>query len=117
MIILAQCWIKLCHGKTKADDAFKTAKAIFTENIGSSKLPTIEIDTKDCPDSISITQLMTMSGMVKSGKEAKRLVNEKAVKLKGRLIQDVTEKFDKTNFSDPQQLSIGKKKHFNVVIF
>ena len=116
-IILANEVTTLCHGKIKADDAFKAAKAIFTENIGSSKLPTIEINTKDCPDIISITQIMTMSGMVKSGKEAKRLVNEKAVKLEGRLIQDVAEKFDKTNFSDPQQLSIGKKKHFNVVIF
>ncbi len=116
-IILANEVTTLCHGKIKANDAFKTAKAIFTENIGSSKLPTIEINTKDCPDSISITQLMTISGMVKSGKEAKRLVKEKAVKLEGKLIHDITEKFDKSNFSDPQQLSIGKKKHFNVVIF
>ena len=107
----------LCHGKIKADEAFKTSIAIFSENIGSSKLPTIEINTNDCPERISITQLMTMSGMVKSGKEAKRLVNEKAVRLEGRIVQDITEKFDKTSFSDPQKLSIGKKKHFNIVIF
>ena len=60
---------------------------------------------------------MTLSGMVKSGKEARRLVNEKAVKLEGRLVEDITEKFEIINFSDPQQLSIGKKKHFNIVIF
>ena len=60
---------------------------------------------------------MTLSGMVKSGKEAKRLVNENAVKLEGRMVTDITEKFEKINFSDPQQLSIGKKKHFNIVIF
>ena len=59
---------------------------------------------------------MTMSGMVKSGKEAKRLVNEKAVKLEGRLIHDTTEKFEKTNFTYPKKLSIGKKKHFNLLI-
>ena len=55
--------------------------------------------------------------MVKSGKEAKRLVNENAVKLDGRMVTDITEKFEKIDFSDPQQLSIGKKKHFNIVIF
>ena len=107
----------LCHGKIKADEAFETSKAVFSENIGSSKLPTIEIKAKDCPEQISITQLMTLSGMVKSGKEAKRLVNENAVKLEGRMVKDVTEKFKKINFSNPQQLSIGKKKHFNIVIF
>ncbi len=115
-IILANEITTLCHGKIKADDAFNTSKAVFSENTGSSKLPTVEINEKNCPKEISITQLMTMSGMVKSGKEAKRLVNEKAVKLEGRLIHDITEKFAKTNFTDPQKLSIGKKKHFNILI-
>ena len=116
-IVLANEVTKLCHGKIKADEAFETSKAVFNENIGSSKLPTIEINAKDCPEQVSITQLMTLSGMVKSGKEAKRLVNENAVKLEGRMVKDITEKFEKINFSDPQQLSIGKKKHFNIVIF
>ena len=57
-----------------------------------------------------------MSGVVKSGKEARRLVNENAVKLEGHSIKDITEKFEKTNFTGPQKLSIGKKKHFNIVI-
>ena len=59
---------------------------------------------------------MTISGVVKSGKEARRLVNENAVKLEGQSIQEITEKFEKRNFSSPQKLSIGKKKHFNIVI-
>ena len=59
---------------------------------------------------------MTMSGVVKSGKEARRLVNENAVKLEGHSIQEITEKFEKRTFSSPQKLSIGKKKHFNIVI-
>jgi tyrosyl-tRNA synthetase len=57
-----------------------------------------------------------MSGVVKSGKEARRLVSEKAVKLEGQSIQEITEKFEKRNFGSPQKLSIGKKKHFNIVI-
>ena len=59
---------------------------------------------------------MTMSGVVKSGKEARRLVNENAVKLEGQSIQDITKKIEKRNLSIPQKLSIGKKKHFNIVI-
>ncbi len=115
-IILANEITTICHGKIKANDASQTSKAVFSENIGSSKLPTIEINAQDCPKIISITQLMTMSGMVKSGKEARRLVNEKAVKLEGKLIHDITEKFEKDTFTDPQKLSIGKKRHFNIVI-
>ena len=115
-IILANEVTTLCHGKLNSDQAFKTSKAVFSDNIGSLKLPTIEIKAKDCPENISITQLMTMSGVVKSGKEARRLVSENAVKLEGQSIQEITEKFEKRNFSSPQKLSIGKKKHFNIVI-
>ena len=115
-IILANEITTLCHGKIKSNDASQASKAVFGENIGSSKLPTIEINAQDCPKIISITQLMTMSGMVKSGKEARRLVNEKAVKLEGKLIHDITENFEKGTFTDPQKLSIGKKKHFNIVV-
>ena len=115
-IILANEVTKLCHGERKASDAFKTSKAIFDENIGSSKLPTIEINKKDCLEIISIIQLLTMSGMVRSGKEARRLINDRAVKLEGKLIQDITENYKTTSFVDPHKLSIGKKKHFNVVI-
>ena len=57
-----------------------------------------------------------MSGMVKSGKEARRLINDKAVKLEGKCINSISDSYEVNNFFDPQKLSIGKKKHFNVVI-
>ena len=115
-IILANEVTNLCHGKIKAADAFKTSQAVFDENIGSKNLPTIEISKEDCPKNISIIQLLTMSGMVKSGKEARRLINDKAVKLEGKFINSISDSYEVTNFFDPQKLSIGKKKHFNVVI-
>ena len=115
-IILANEVTKLCHGKVNADDAFKTSKAVFEENIGGSNLPTIEIKASDCSENITITQLMTMSGIVKSGKEARRLIADNAVKLEGKLIHDITDKYDTTQFTRPQQISIGKKKHFNLII-
>jgi tyrosyl-tRNA synthetase len=115
-IVLANEVTKLCHGKINADYAFKTSQAVFEENIGDSNLPTIEIKASDLPENISITQLMTISGIVKSGKEARRLITDNAVKLEGKLIHDITEKFEKTDFKSPQQISIGKKKHFNIVI-
>ena len=115
-IILANEVTNLCHGKIKAADAFKTSQAVFNENVGSNNLPTIEISKEDCHSNISIIQLLTMSGMVRSGKEARRLINDKAVKLEGKLINDISDNYETTNFVDPQKLSIGKKKHFNVVI-
>ena len=84
--------------------------------MGDSNLPKIEIKASDCPENISITQLMTISGIVKSGKEARRLITDKAVRLEGKLISDITEKFENDHFKSPQQISIGKKKHFNIVI-
>ena len=115
-ITLANEVTNLCHGKIKAADAFETSKAVFSENIGSSNLPTIEISKKSCDENISIIQLLTMSGMVRSGKEARRLIIDQAIKLEGKLISDVSDKYETTSFVNPQKLSIGKKKHFNVVI-
>ena len=115
-ITLANEVTKLCHGKIRAEDAFETSKAVFDQNIGSSNLPTIEINKESCPENISIIQLLTMSGVARSGKEARRLIIDQAVKLEGRLITDVSCKYETTNFVSPQKLSIGKKKHVNVVI-
>ena len=115
-ITLANEVTKLCHGKMKSANAFKASKAVFSENIGSSNLPTIEISKKSCDENISIIQLLTMSGMVRSGKEARRLIIDQAIKLEGKLISDVSDKYETKSFVNPQKLSIGKKKHFNVVI-
>jgi tyrosyl-tRNA synthetase len=115
-IILANEVTNLCHGKLKAAEAFKTSKAVFNENTGSNNLPTIKISKEDYPSNISIIQLLTMSGMVKSGKEARRLINDKAVKLEGKFINNTADNYEITDFVDPQKLSIGKKKHFNIVI-
>ncbi|MFL2800705.1 MAG: tyrosine--tRNA ligase [Paracoccaceae bacterium] len=115
-ITLANEVTKLCHGKIKAADAFETSKAVFDENTSSSNLPIVEIDKKNCSENISIIQLLTMSGVVRSGKEARRLIIDQAVKLEGRLISDVSHKYETTSFANPQKLSIGKKKHVNVVI-
>ncbi len=115
-IILANEVTNLCHGKIKATEAFKTSKAVFNEHIGSNNLPTIEISKEDCSSNISIIQLLTMSGIVKSGKEARRLINDKAVKLEGKFINNTADTYEITDFVDPQKLSIGKKKHFNIVI-
>ena len=115
-ITLANEVTKLCHGKIKSANAFKASKAVFSENIGSSNLPTIEISKKSCSDNISIIQLLTMSGVVRSGKEARRLITDQAIKLEGKIISDVSDKYETTSFVNPQKLSIGKKKHFNVVI-
>ena len=67
-ITLANEVTKLCHGKIRAEDAFETSKAVFEQNIGSSNLPTIEINKESCPENISVIQLLTMSGVVRSGK-------------------------------------------------
>jgi tyrosyl-tRNA synthetase len=115
-IALANEVTALCHGKAKSIEAFETSKAVFEKKVGSTKLPTVNLDKENCPDDISIIQLLTMSGMVRSGKEARQFVSDKAVKLEGHLIEGITERFKKTDFAKPQKLSVGKKKHFNILI-
>ena len=56
-------------------------------------------------------QLIVKSGLAKSGKEAKRLINENGAKLNDEALIDAGMMVDAATLSDPIKLSAGKKRH------
>ena len=74
-------------------------------------LPTLELSTEELADGISAAQLIVRSGLVKSGKEAKRLIAENGARIDDQPLTDAGRMFNATAFSSPVKLSAGKKRH------
>ncbi|MBP5662175.1 MAG: tyrosine--tRNA ligase, partial [Clostridia bacterium] len=78
--ILAFELTSLVHGKTEAETARDTARALFAGGGDDSQMPTTEL--ADVPeDGIGILDLMFACGMVQSKGEARRLVQQGGVTL------------------------------------
>ena len=52
-----------------------------------------------------------MSGLVKSGKEAKRLISENGARINDELIKTSDYRLQSQDFKNPVKLSAGKKRH------
>tara|TARA_X000001036_G_scaffold437190_1_gene481990 strand:+ start:319 stop:1566 length:1248 start_codon:yes stop_codon:yes gene_type:complete len=115
-IHLANQITELCHGKIESEKAFATSKVIFGSSEGKENLPLIELSVKAFDGEINIIKILTHTKLVKSGKEARRLINEKAIKLEDEDIKDTSTKFDEEYFNDPKTISIGRKKHYKIKI-
>ena len=60
---------------------------------------------------ISAAQLFVRSGLVKSGKEAKRLIAENGARVDDKPLTDPGQMFDAGALAAPIKLSAGKKRH------
>jgi tyrosyl-tRNA synthetase len=111
-ILLANKVTELCHGKEASKLANKTATNLFRYGETDENLPTKLISKKDLEPDIGIVQLYIISGLVKSGKEAKRLIKENGVRLNDEIVKSPDLRLTPKNFNNFVKLSLGKKKSF-----
>ncbi len=110
-IILANEVTSLCRGVDAAVAAETTAREVFEKGGVGDDLPTLELNASDLSDGISVVQLFVRSGLVKSGKEAKRLIAENGARLDDAPLTDAGHVIDAAALSAPIKLSAGKKRH------
>jgi len=115
-IILANAVTTLCHGSDAAAAAEATAREVFEKGGVGDDLPTFEISAADLGDGLSIVQALVKSGLVKSGKEAKRLIAENGAKIDDAPLTDAGLMLDAAALSSPVKLSAGRKRHALVVL-
>jgi tyrosyl-tRNA synthetase len=109
--ILANQVTTLCHGQKIASDVEKTAKEVFEQGGVGSDLPSYNVTIDEVETGLSVAQLLTKTGLTKSGKEAKRLISENGARLNGVLITDISQMVNIHDFNEPLKLSAGKKRH------
>ena len=110
-IILANEVTSLLHGREAAVAAEATAREVFEQGGVGDDLPTVALPAGDVADGISAAQLFVRSGLVKSGKEAKRLIAEGGAKVNDAAVSDAGQMFAASDFGEALKLSSGKKRH------
>ena len=117
-IILANEATTLLHGELKADQAKKTANEIFDKKNISENLPTIKLQKNDFKNTIFICDLILQIGFSSSKSEARKLIRANGVKMNHKLIEDELSNIsiDSFNVDSSVIISVGKKKHFRVIL-
>ena len=110
-IILANEVTALLHGREAAETAESTAREVFEQGGVGDDLPTVALPMGDVSDGISAAQLFVRSGLVKSGKEAKRLISEGGARVNDNAVSDAGQMFAPADFGEALKLSAGKKRH------
>jgi tyrosyl-tRNA synthetase len=115
-IVLANAVTTLLHGAEAATAAEATAREVFEKGGAGDELPTLTLSAADLSDGISVVQLITRSGLSKSGKEAKRLIAEGGARLNDAPLTDAGLMIGPGDLADPIKLSAGRKRHALVVL-
>ena len=110
-IILANEVTGLLHGAEAAAKAQATAHEVFEKGGFGDDLPKIMLSAEDVGDGISVAQLIVKAGLVKSGKEAKRLIAENGARLNDTLIGEAGQIIEADALKNTIKLSAGKKRH------
>lgn len=113
-VILANEVTSLLHGRAASKAAEATAREVFDKGGVGSDLPTVKVSAEEIGNAISVVQLMVKSGLVNTGKEAKRLIAENGAKINDTPLTDAGLVLQVKDFDSPVKLSKGKKKHILV---
>ena len=110
-IILANEVTKLCHGSQAAINSANTAHKVFSEDGSDENLPTLEIHNSEISDGLSFTQALLRTGLVSSGKEAKRIIAGGGARLNDQIITDAGHMLERSELNNILKITASKKKH------
>ena len=110
-IVLANEVTKLCHGAEASLNAANTARKVFEEDSSDENLPTLKLTANEALDGLSFTQALVRTGLVPSGKEAKRIIAGGGARLNDEPIIDAGFMLSETDLIQTPKISASKKKH------
>ena len=84
---------------------------MFERGGAGEDLPTLTLTASEIGDGISAAQLLVRSGLVPSGKEAKRLIAGGGAQAADIPLTDAGRMFTAAELSEPLKLSAGRKRH------
>jgi len=115
-ILLANNATAMLHGKKESKKCFEQAKKIFSDKSSDEGLPVFKV-TKDEAKNKNLSDLILFTKLESSKSEIKRLIKNNGIKINNLKIQDDL-LISKINLENKNyfKLSIGKKKHFKIVI-
>ncbi|HEX7041669.1 MAG TPA: tyrosine--tRNA ligase [Patescibacteria group bacterium] len=109
---LAEEIVKEFHGEEAAKKAAENFKRTVQDKEIPDEIPVYNYKNFESLGSIKIIDLLEGSGFVESRSEAKRLVQDKGIKVNGRTIEKIAETIPA---EDGLVVQIGKRRFFKVV--
>ena len=111
--VLAHEATKLCHGEEAAFRAAETAQKTFEQGAFGGDLPTIDVARDELAGGIGLLDALTRAGLTSSNGEARRFVQQSAVKVNDEKMDDPRAQLNEGNLNEDGliKLSVGKKKH------
>lgn len=110
--ILALEATALCHGRAAAEDAAKTAQAVFEQGGTGGDLPVVSVSAEALSQGVAFLDLLIQAGFASSKGEARRLVKGGGARVNDQRVED--EALIVTNADldgDQVKISASKKKH------
>lgn len=101
----------LCHGAEAAAAAEATARAVFEQGGIGDALEVVILPAATLGAGLASSHFLVSAGLVKSGKEAKRLVGENGLRFNNTLVSDPNALVTPDLLADGLKVSIGKKRH------
>ena len=110
-IVLANEVTALLHGRETANAAAETSVEVFEKGGLGKDLPTFKFELGEVSDGLPIVQAFVKTGLVNSGKEAKRLISENGARVDDELVASTNLVLTSEMLAKPIKLSAGKKRH------
>ena len=107
-ILLANEITAMARGRLQAENCEKTAKNVFQAGGVGNDLPTIIVEKNE----IGLLDALTQLNFCKSNSEARRLIQQDAIKINDRRCDDINYQLSKKDIIDENyiKISAGKKK-------
>ena len=116
-IILANEVTAMLHGIESSRKAEQAAKQIFENKSLSEDMPTLSLSNKDIQNGVLLSDLIVQMKYASSKSESRKLIRGKGVKLNGKIVENELKLLDYDQITQFENvISVGKKKHFKVVI-
>ena len=116
-ILLANEATKILHGDAASKKAEQTAKDTFNGKGLGLNLPEIIIKQNDIAKGIKLLEFLSKNQIVHSNSEARRIIENKGLKVNNVLVVDSKKILKLTDFTNKiLKISYGKKKHYIVKI-
>ena len=124
-IILANEVTALAHGRLASEAAEAQSRQLFGRVSGTFEITgtatgtvmdVVKVSAAEVAAGIAIVRLLVDSKLAKSGKDAKRLINDGGAHLNDELITDAGLRLGASHFAEPVKLTAGKKRHALVIL-
>ena len=115
-VILANKATEILHGRNSAKESEKMALSAFKDNSSGENLPNIKINKKILNNNIVELAAYVTKDISKS--EIRRMIKSNGIKIDNQLVNDEKLIVDEKLFLEKGfiKLSIGKKKHYKIII-